>query len=109
MITCNGAAYIAEQLSSVLEQVPPPDELVVSDDASNDGTAERIAELTRDVPVRVNILHNSERLGVSANLQQAIEHSTGDVVLFSDQDDVWKPGKIARVLAEFAAQPDVGL
>jgi glycosyltransferase involved in cell wall biosynthesis len=109
VITCNGAEFITDQLTSVLNQTPQPDELVVSDDASTDGTVEMVERITRGVAPSVRILRNSRRLGVSANLQQAIGATTGQLVLFSDQDDVWKPGRIARIAAEFATESNVGL
>jgi glycosyltransferase involved in cell wall biosynthesis len=109
LITCNGAEFVDEQLSSVLSQAPPPGELVVADDASTDGTIEKVEHMARAATLPVRVLRNSERLGVNGNLQRAVDATTGEVVLFSDQDDVWKPGKIARMAAEFAAEPDVAL
>jgi hypothetical protein len=40
---------------------------------------------------------------VTANFEQAIERTTGDIVVLSDQDDVWHPHRIENALAAFEA------
>jgi glycosyltransferase involved in cell wall biosynthesis len=92
--TCEGERYIGEQLDSILAQLAPEDEVVISDDASTDGTLATIAQ--RKDP-RVRVLANDHRVGYVANFQRAIEASRGETVFFSDQDDVWLPNKVAAL------------
>jgi glycosyltransferase involved in cell wall biosynthesis len=110
--THNGARFLGEQLGSILAQTRPVDEIVLSDDASTDDTvdlAERLVGDFRDSGGRVDlrVLRNRRALGVTANFEQALRAATGDVVALADQDDVWRPDRVARALEVFGARPDV--
>lgn len=107
--THNGAAYIEEQVRSILDQSVPPDEIVISDDASTDGTVDRARTILDGVDVRVRILRNTEALGVSGNFEQAILACSSEFVALSDQDDRWHPRRIELSLAAFAATPALQL
>jgi glycosyltransferase involved in cell wall biosynthesis len=91
LATCQGEPFIGEQLDSILSQLAPEDEVVISDDASTDGTLDVIAR-RRDP--RIRVLAHEKRVGYVANFQRAIEASLGDSIFFSDQDDVWMPNKV---------------
>lgn len=99
MAVCNGAQYIPCQVDSILSQLSPGDELVISYDASNDGTWDVISAYKAQDP-RVKIFRN-DRLGVAANFSNAISHCEGDVIFISDQDDQWMQNKRSRVLQAF--------
>ena len=92
----NGAPYIREQIASILSQLGPGDELIVSDDGSSDGTPDIIRGLN---DVRVRLLSGHERVGVVQNFERAILASVGEIIFLSDQDDVWLPGKVEACLA----------
>ncbi len=94
LATCQGARYIGEQLDSILPQLSPEDEVVVSDDASTDSTLQIIAQRQ---DARIRVLANDTRVGYVVNFQRAIAQSRGDYVFFSDQDDVWLPHKVATL------------
>lgn len=102
----NGAAYIAEQLDSFAAQTRPPDEVIVSDDRSADATREIVAAFAGRAPFAVRLLVNHERPGLAGNFSNALEHTTGDLVFLSDQDDVWAPEKLARMTALAEAHPE---
>lgn len=108
LASCEGARFIDEQLQSLAEQTRPPDELVVCDDASEDDTRERVRAFARtvDFPVRVEV--HEQRLGITGNFASALTRTTGDVVFFADQDDVWAPRKIERLAGVLDSEPDVG-
>jgi hypothetical protein len=113
--THNGARYLREQLESILAQSHPVDEIVLSDDASGDGTvelAERVLAEHRSTdaatPALV-VLRNPVALGVTPNFEQALRAASGDLIALCDQDDVWHPDRIARALAEFDARPGLDL
>jgi glycosyltransferase involved in cell wall biosynthesis len=109
MATYNGAAHLREQLDSFRAQQRLPDELVVSDDGSTDGTTELIQAFAARAPFEVSIHRNPERLGYSQNFARAASLSTGDLVSFSDQDDKWYPEKLSTVCEEFARNSDAQL
>jgi glycosyltransferase involved in cell wall biosynthesis len=94
LASCQGEAFIGEQLDSILSQLAPDDEIVVSDDASTDRTLEIVA---RRADSRIRVLANRTRVGYVANFQRAIESSRGRSIFFSDQDDVWLPNKMSAL------------
>lgn len=108
MGTCNGQAYLREQLESILAQTVQPSELIVSDDASSDGTLEIVNSFSQRSPFPVAVHVNKTRLGVCRNYENAITHCSGDIIFFADQDDVWMPLKIATMLSVFERNPQCG-
>ncbi|MFP6638701.1 MAG: glycosyltransferase family 2 protein [Myxococcota bacterium] len=109
MATCNGGHFIAEQLASLASQSRPPDQLVVCDDHSEDDTLARVEAFREGAPFEVLIERNSQRLGPTANFERAVSLCEGDVILLSDQDDVWLPEKIETLVDALAAHPEWGL
>lgn len=106
--THNGARYLRDQLESILAQTHPVAEIVLSDDASTDGTvelAERVVEEHRPTDAATPslvVLRNPVALGVTANFGQALTAASGDLIALSDQDDLWHPDRVERALAAFA-------
>lgn len=97
-----------EQLRSILAQTRPPDEVVICDDGSTDETLAIIARCAGATKLAVEVKRNSRRLGAGANFEQAMSLCHGEIVVLSDQDDVWRSDKL-RVLAEVLdANPDAG-
>jgi glycosyltransferase involved in cell wall biosynthesis len=108
MCTCNGEAYLGEQLDSIVVQTRPPDELIVCDDSSTDGTATLLESFKRAAPFPVTVLANPSRLGVCRNFEKAITHCSGDIIALSDQDDVWLPAKLSALMEAFDQNPRCG-
>lgn len=113
--THNGARYLREQLESILAQSHPVDEIVLSDDASGDGTVELAEQVVAEhrstdaaTPALV-VRRNPVALGVTRNFEQALLAASGDLIALCDQDDVWHPDRVERALAEFAARPGLDL
>lgn len=96
MATYNGGRFIREQIESILVQLGADDELIVSDDGSKDDTLDVIASF--DDP-RVKVFHNEGRHGFVWNFENALVRAKGDCVFLADQDDVWKPNKVATVMS----------
>ena len=116
LCTHNGARFIEEQLRSILHQTIPPNELVVSDDASSDDTVSlakavvaRYAASPSHAPVTVIIRQNSSPLGVARNFESAILATSGNLVALSDQDDVWRSDRLALTLQKFDSRSDLDL
>lgn len=101
MVTYNAGAYLSGQLSSFLSQTTLPDELIVSDDGSTDETLEILKDFALRVPFEVQIHQNEKNLGCSMNFGKALSMCSGDIIFLSDQDDIWFPEKIERVLQVF--------
>ena len=108
LCTHNGARFVEEQVSSILNQSQVPDELVLSDDASTDGTVELVESLVASTAsLSLRVLRNSTPLGVVKNFEQAVRATSHDIVVLSDQDDRWHADRVARTVAEFEAKPEL--
>jgi glycosyltransferase involved in cell wall biosynthesis len=100
LCTYNGAQFVAAQLESIARQTLPVDEIVVCDDGSNDQTVSIVKEFVARLPIRIEV--NDRRLGVTGNFARAIGQCTGDIIFLCDQDDLWEPGKVERLIGCFA-------
>jgi glycosyltransferase involved in cell wall biosynthesis len=97
LATYNGELYLQQQLESISAQSRPPDELIVGDDGSQDRTTDILAQFKEQAPFPVMLIQR-ERQGLSPNFLLSTELSHGDLIAFSDQDDVWLPNKLERSL-----------
>lgn len=108
LATHNGERYLREQLDTVLGQEGIDLSLIVSDDASRDGTRELLRAAAEADP-RIRLLEPGVFGGAAPNfyrLLTEVDLAPYDYVGFADQDDVWMPGKLAahaRLLREHAA------
>ena len=108
LCTYNGAAYLPEQLDSIAAQQRPPDEIVVCDDGSTDGTLQVLRDFAARAPFSVRLYESEVRLGPTKNFEQAMGLCEGGLIALADQDDVWHPLKLARCAEVFARRPPVG-
>lgn len=106
----NGESFLDAQLSSIQEQTRLPDRLILLDDHSSDSTLEIAQRFAAGAPFRVDVVRNEVNVGFIANFEHGLERApdTG-LIVFSDQDDVWRPERLSRVEAAFAASPDAAL
>jgi glycosyltransferase involved in cell wall biosynthesis len=98
--TWNRRELVARALTSVLAQSRTPDEVIVVDDGSTDGTAEALRE---DFPGVVVL--SQENRGVSAARNRGIAEAKGEWVAFLDSDDEWLPRKLETQLDALSASP----
>lgn len=89
--TYNGEKYIKQQLDSILQQLGPDDEVIISDDGSSDNTIDIIEEL---LDQRVKLYINTGLHGFTHNFENALAHATGEYIFLADQDDVWMDNKV---------------
>lgn len=112
MCTYNGERFVAEQLASVLAQTQLPDELVVVDDASTDDTwsiLERECASAEAAGIAVTLRRNAANLGYVANFDRALALADAELLFLCDQDDVWHPHKIERMVQVFERRPELDL
>ncbi len=105
----NGARFIGEQLRSLAAQTHRPDELIVTDDGSNDETIRIITDFARTAPFDVKLFQNPQRLGFGQNFGKALALCSGDIVFLCDQDDSWFPQKIERIVELAQSMPKMQL
>lgn len=93
MGTRDGAAHVAAQLRSILDQLGPGGEIVVSDASSTDGTTGIIQGIGDP---RIHLLEGVAPGDIAANFENALRAARGDIVFLADQDDIWQDGKVDR-------------
>lgn len=108
LCTFNGARFLDEQLASIAAQTRQPDELVVCDDASSDGTRDILDRFAISASFPVRIIVNDSNRGVITNFRQAIALCTGELTALADQDDVWLPDKLERAEAALMSSINIG-
>lgn len=112
----NGEKYISQQLDSILDQTVEGIRILASDDGSADGTPDILRRYARKYPGQVILLdgngaarrdvRQSSRCagrpaGIPAparNFFRLMAHADADYILLSDQDDVWLPEKVERLM-----------
>lgn len=109
LCTYRGERYLRAQLASIAGQTRLPESLVVVDDASDDRTAEIAYDFARTAPFDVRVEVNPENLGYVRNFERAIARACGDLIVLSDQDDVWRADKLERIAEAFESVPSAGL
>ena len=106
MATYNGERFLREQLSSILSQLGNVDEIVLVDDSSTDETV-HIAEKFSDS--RIRIFRQARNCGVLKTFERALEEAGGEIIFLADQDDIWRPNKVSKIMSLFSDRPDLSL
>ena len=90
-----GEAYITEQIASILPQLHEHDELLVSDDslAGDNGTRQAVFSFADP---RIRYIRGPGR-GTIKNMEFLLGQARGDILVLSDQDDVWLTGKLTEI------------
>lgn len=102
----HGEMLIGEQLRSLFHQTCPPAEILIGDDSGDEKTAEAVRRVLPESPCPIRIFRNDPRKGCTANFSFLAENAAGDFIFFCDQDDIWLPGKIERMMQEFETEPE---
>lgn len=92
--TYNGEKFLEAQLDSIYNQTMVPDEIVVVDDCSSDGTIKILEKYKQRCGLKYYV--NDKNLGYNRNFEKAISLCNGDFIALCDQDDVWLPEKVEK-------------
>ncbi|CAM4013451.1 putative glycosyltransferase EpsE [Pseudomonas reidholzensis] len=106
MPTYNAENYIVAALDSILQQDYPDLQVVVSDDASSDGTQAIIRQYAERYPSKITAIYNQTNLGVTRNCNLALSHCTGTYISLFAGDDIMLPGKLSRQVALMESDPE---
>lgn len=103
----NEEAVIREKIGNYLALDYPPEllELVVVSDGSTDATESLVAGYPCG---RVRLLSQAVRQGKTAALNRAVSEATGEILVFTDADSMFRPDAVRRLAARFSSV-DVGL
>lgn len=106
LLCYNQQDIIGEAIAGALAQDYSNLEIVISDDASKDGTVDRIKACLDSYtgPHRIKLLCNPENLGIGGNIDQAVRQSTGELIFIAGGDDVSLPTRVSTVIQFWLAQ-----
>ena len=104
MATYNGMPFIRNQIQSILQQLHMNDELIVVDDSSNDSTFEFLSSLHDN---RIKLFKNDSNLGFIKTFERALSFCTNEIIILSDQDDIWMPYKVDLIKHLFFFNPKI--
>ena len=95
MCTYNGVKYLSQQLDTILAQTYPIREIIIQDDHSADGTMKILQDYAAKYSI-IKVFTHNQHTTVNENFFSAIDKSTSDYIVLSDQDDIWMCNKIAK-------------
>lgn len=104
MSVYNEQQYIAEALRSILTQTVQDFEIILFDDGSTDRTVDIIMELHDE---RIHIHQNKQNLGLTRNLNLALEMASGKYIARMDGDDISMPNRFERQIEYLKAHSDM--
>jgi glycosyltransferase involved in cell wall biosynthesis len=102
----NHVDFIEESLLSALEQDYEHLEVIVADDGSTDGTAEKILNLAREWPDRLIPIVGGPNIGITRNCNRALARRHGRYVCFLSGDVLYVQGKVRQQVAWFESGAD---
>ena len=91
----NYGRYLPQAVESVLTQSRPPDQLIIIDDGSTDGSMD-VVERYRD---HATIIENGQNLGIVQTFRRAVDQCTGDYVAFLGADNRFRQDYVERCKA----------
>jgi glycosyltransferase involved in cell wall biosynthesis len=100
----NGEAYIGKSIDSLLGQSIPIDEIIIIDDKSTDQSLATVRALKKGNE-KIKIFHNSINKGSSYSRNLGIKKSSGNYLLFLDQDDYISPDFVKEILGHLIKVP----
>jgi glycosyltransferase involved in cell wall biosynthesis len=100
----NHAPYVVQAVESVLSQSFGDLELIVTDDGSTDGTADKIRSVS-DPRLHFEVLPANR--GYSSALNASIARARGEMIALHCSDDAFLPGKLERQVTFLDANPDI--
>lgn len=100
MASYNGITYISEQLDTLRMQPLSPDEVIIADDKSSDGTYEFCKDYIEHYGLKNwSVYQNAHNIGPRKNFRAVLAKCTGEYIFTCDQDDIWKKEKIGSMVS----------
>ena len=101
--TFNRAGYLEQALNRFLQQSVVPDEIIVVDDGSTDGTRDVLDKWSSSV-----VALYQENAGRPRAMNNALQYATGDYLWFFDDDDLPFNDALERHLEALSSDPGAG-
>jgi glycosyltransferase involved in cell wall biosynthesis len=99
----NQEKFIEESLNSILAQTYSPLEIIISDDASRDGTWQKVTSILAKYtgPHKIITNRNEKNLGIIGNWNKLCSLSSGELLVKGDGDDISAPYRVERTVREW--------
>lgn len=102
----NDRQFLELALQSLLDQTHSDFELIVSDDASTDGSRELCLEFAaRDS--RIRYIRQPVNLGISRNMKFLLQQAGGKYFMWAGDDDLWHPKYVETLVGALQKEPDL--
>ena len=102
----NHERFVLQALESIRTQTFQDFELIVTDDASRDGSPGLIAQWLREHRPDAHFIRHSSNAGLCPTLNEALARARGEYICMIATDDAWLPERLEWHVAAMAAQPD---
>jgi glycosyltransferase involved in cell wall biosynthesis len=106
LATFNGEQFLGDLLDSLKKQKYSPIEIIIGDDGSSDQTLKLVEEFAENCDIHVGLKRGANQ-GSSENFLSTAKFSSGDWIIFCDQDDIWSENRIASAIEEISIHPDL--
>lgn len=105
----NGSKYIVEQLDSIRDQTYQSVEVIIADDCSTDDGPKIVQHYIEEnhLDSMWRFIQNASNKGYSKNFLDTCAEATGEIIFFSDQDDMWELDKIERMTDVLNSNPQI--
>jgi glycosyltransferase involved in cell wall biosynthesis len=104
----NALPHLEAAVRSILDQTFSDFEFVIYDDASTDGSTERLREWVKE-DSRIRLFEGERNLGPVGSSAFVVEHSTAPLIARMDADDLCTPDRLERQFELLRENPEVGL
>lgn len=110
IIPCyNYGRFLAEAVTSVLQQTRQASEILIADDCSTDNTREVAIKFRQKYPHLIRYSRNKENLGVVENFNKAVLLTCADYICFLNADDRFRKDYLEKAAAILDANREVGI
>jgi glycosyltransferase involved in cell wall biosynthesis len=103
----NQVLYLEDAVRSAAKQSYFPQEIIVSDDCSTDGSTILLERLSKEIPT-LKVHYQSHNTGIARNTDYCLRQANGDFVIRLDSDDVLLPAFVETLLKTFIQYPTAG-
>ena len=98
----NARTYLPQALESVRAQTFADWELIVTEDGSDDGSGDLVAEFAKSVPQEVRFRRHEKNKGLPATRNSGISEARSEYIALLDADDYWAAEHLADLVAKVA-------
>ncbi len=102
----NHEKYIARAIQSVLDQTYTDFELIISDDASQDGSADVIRSFSDE---RITAFYQEQNLGAVGTIDFLNKQAKGKYIALLNSDDYWAVDKLKKQVEYMESHPEIGI